>query len=589
MEIIKSIKIRKFRSIKSVTKNKGIELTDLNVFVGQNDQGKSNILKALNLFFNKETDRGSPFRFLDDYCYHSGKGKGTAHNIQIDLVIHPPKGRFKHAKPLLWVKKWRKDGSVNETKKYIESKKSLSQTDNVSQWLEKIRYRYIPAIKGQDYFSSLMRQLHDVLNEVHSDLLSNQGEGFIGGIQKVTNDITNNLAKQIKIANTIQVPSDFKQLFSTLDFGEQIDNNIIRLKQRGDGIKTRHIPIILKYMSEEEQRMSQRGYVTPDTIWGFEEPENNLELKYAYELAEVFKEYSKDIQILVTTHSPAFYSLDTEEGDGVNTFYVSQDKEHCTIVSKILHGEKDDLHEPMGLLPIIAPYLRDIYSKDKEIEELENKLDNLKSDTKCIVLTEDEQFKNLKIFFGINGFNNDQTEYFSYKGSGNLDRSTVLIDYLKKENQGIHIIVHRDSDYLTKQELKGLEKKIKSKGAYLFLTTGVDIESQYLNYQHILELYPAIEVKNILEEATNECEEDSMKRLQNKHLQEYTGSDYTGEITKLKNRYQENKERYRYGKKVLNKVISKIQQKIEGNPNIIRKTDHIQLPLLKSIASKIWQ
>ncbi|MBE4044311.1 ATP-binding protein, partial [Vibrio parahaemolyticus] len=41
-----------------------------------------------------------------------------------------------------------------------------------------------------------------------------------------------------------------------------------------------------------------------------EEPENNLELKYAFELAEVFRGYSKDIQIFITTHSPAFYALD---------------------------------------------------------------------------------------------------------------------------------------------------------------------------------------------------------------------------------------------------------------------------------------
>lgn len=130
MEIIQSIQIRKFRSLKSMT-NKELVVTDLNIFVGQNDQGKSNILRALNLFFNGETDMGSRFRFSEDYCYHANKGKGSRVEIRIDLVINPPKHRFKHAKPLTWTKKWKQDGSIIETRKYNETGKELSQTDNV--------------------------------------------------------------------------------------------------------------------------------------------------------------------------------------------------------------------------------------------------------------------------------------------------------------------------------------------------------------------------------------------------------------------------------------------------------------------------
>ncbi|MBE4043191.1 ATP-binding protein, partial [Vibrio parahaemolyticus] len=309
MEIIQSIQIRKFRSLKSMT-NKELLVTDLNIFVGHNDQGKSNILRALNLFFNNETDMGARFRFNEDYCFHANKGKGTRVEVRIDLVINPPKHRFKHAKPLLWTKKWKQDGSIIETRRYIETGDELSQKDNVYKWLDKIRYRYVPAVKGQDYFSNLMGELHDVLNEAHENILNSQGEDFISGIQEITEDITTDLNTQIGIKNTIQVPSDFRQLFSNLDFGVKLDGNTYHLKQRGDGIKIRHIPIILKYMSEQEKNISRAGYVKPDTIWGFEEPENNLELKYAFELAEVFRGYSKDIQIFITTHSPAFYALD---------------------------------------------------------------------------------------------------------------------------------------------------------------------------------------------------------------------------------------------------------------------------------------
>ncbi len=592
MEIIKSVQIRKFRSIKSVTK--GVDLTDLNIFVGQNDQGKSNVLRALNLFFNGETDRGDSFRFSDDYCYHSNTGKGTRHEIRIDLIIHPPKHRFKHAKPLRWVKQWRQDGSISEERKYIGNSKLLLPTDNVSKWLDKIRYRYIPAIKGQSYFSALMGELHDVLNEAHSDVLNQQGEEFISGIQDVTENITKELTAQINISNTIQVPSDFKQLFSNLDFGVRVNENTYHLKQRGDGIKIRHIPVILKYMSEQERNISRAGYVKPDTIWGFEEPENNLELKYAYELAEAFKEYSRDIQILVTTHSPAFYALDTNDGDGVNTFYVVQGDDGCTKISKVSHDQTDELHESMGLLPLITPYLTQIYAHQKEISGLEKELASLDSGTRCVVLTEDENHDHIIKYFEINNFDNDETEYFSYKGAGNISGAIVLARYLTEKDNNLKIIIHRDRDYLSDEEVETINKRVVKHGFVFFVTTGVDIESSYLQPDHILELYPEIsreQLGEIIRKATDESRDQSIDRLidhtMSKEASPKNGA-YSKRIRELNTQYDDNIERFRYGKKVLGRVSSKIQRKIKKNPKLVAETAHIQSDLLCSIASELW-
>lgn len=51
MKLIKSIEIRYFRSLYSTTlRNVG----DLNIVFGKNDMGKSNLLRALDLFFNCE-------------------------------------------------------------------------------------------------------------------------------------------------------------------------------------------------------------------------------------------------------------------------------------------------------------------------------------------------------------------------------------------------------------------------------------------------------------------------------------------------------------------------------------------------------
>jgi len=61
---IDSIEIWYFRSIFNL---KLRSLKDLSVFSGRNDCGKSNVLKALNLFFNNQTDWQKPFNFFTDF------------------------------------------------------------------------------------------------------------------------------------------------------------------------------------------------------------------------------------------------------------------------------------------------------------------------------------------------------------------------------------------------------------------------------------------------------------------------------------------------------------------------------------------
>lgn len=586
MEIIKSVQIRKFRSLKSVTKK--LDFSDLNIFVGQNDQGKSNLLRALNLFFNNETDLDTRFRFSEDYCYHSNTGKGTRNEIRIDLVIEPPKKRFKHAKPLRWTKRWRKDGSIIEEKKYIESGNEVPSRDGVSQWLDKIRYRYIPAIKGQDYFSALMGELYDVLNEAYADILSTQGEEFISGIQNITKGITKDLSEQIGISNTIQVPSDFKQLFSNLDFGVRLSGNTYHLKQRGDGIKIRHIPVILKYMSEQERSISRAGYVKPDTIWGFEEPENNLELRYAFELAKTFKEYSKDIQIFITTHSPAFYALDKTDGDNVNTFYISQGEDSCTQVDVVSHEKTNELHESMGLLPIITPYLTKIYEHQSEIEDLKSKLIQLEDSVRFVVLTEDEKHEHVISYFKAQGCNAEITEFYSYLGANQISSALILGKYLKDKRPDIQVIIHRDRDYHNDKDIDSIRSRVEKSGFVFFVTKGVDLESEYICPKHINALYQEISIEKaeaLINNATLKAKDASIDRLIDHDLKSNKPeqSAYAKQIRLLNKKYEDNVERYRYGKKVFGELKSEIHRTLKTNPDLFKETEFIKNEALVEI------
>lgn len=587
MQIITKIEIRKFRSIKSLTST--LSPSDLNIFVGQNDQGKSNLLRALNLFFNGETDVGQKFRFSDDYCYHANKGKGTAEEVKIDVYIKPRKP-FKSPEIVKWSKQWKKDGSVVEIMVDASTSKELPIKNNVRKWLEKLRYRYVPAIKGGEYFNSLMGELHDVLNAVHEDILKSQGQGFISGIQQITKDITSELSQQIGIANTIQVPSDFRVLFSNLDFGSTLGENTYHLKQRGDGIKVRHIPVILKYMAEQERNISIPGFVKPDTIWGFEEPENNLELRYAFELAESFQKYSKDIQIFLTTHSPAFYALDKTEVDKVKTFFVSQDGSGCTNLKVVSKNETDDIHEQMGLLPIITPYLTKIIEKEAEIESHKKIIESLQDNIKCIVLTEDEDFDPIKTIFLSSGFNLEETEFLSYSGAGNLKAIKIVAKHYLAKKPHLRIVIHRDRDYLHDDEINKEKAEIEAIKCHFYSGAGVDVENEFLNSAHINFLYPKItieEAEGIIFESTTSVEKDSKSRLIDKELQSVKQG-HSKKIEELNRLYEGDTKRYRYGKKTLTAVSSKLQKLNGTNAKLLCESEFISNPELQQLACKIW-
>ena len=83
--IISRIEIYGFRSLDSVE----IITDSVNVFAGLNDVGKSNVLRALNLFFNERTDFNTFINFTADYSKLSLAKAQKSNNKLVDL-IHTP-------------------------------------------------------------------------------------------------------------------------------------------------------------------------------------------------------------------------------------------------------------------------------------------------------------------------------------------------------------------------------------------------------------------------------------------------------------------------------------------------------------------
>ncbi len=386
--IIKSIQIKNFRSII----NQKLTANNLTLFVGNNDAGKSNIIKALNLFFNDQTDFNTFFEFDRDYSLFAPSRKKMAKEIIISLEIIPPI-TYKASKNILWTKTWRKEGVYKNNRIFIDKKQIDESRSRIGFWLDHIVFRYIPATKSNTYFQELLGDLHDTLTESVEKSLISASTDFTNKLQENTQEITSELTKRINIDSNLQMPTNLRQLFQTLDFETKIGVEKISLNNRGDGIKSRHIPIILKFISEQDNKSRTQGAPRISTIWGYEEPENNLELTKSFELAKDFYEYSSKIQLFVTTHSPSFYGIKhiddiynirSFDPNNIYIYFISNENDvHIESKTILIEKDLDYVHDQLGLLPLITPYIKDKVKENTELNQRISKIQDEIASQKC--------------------------------------------------------------------------------------------------------------------------------------------------------------------------------------------------------------
>lgn len=164
MPKIRRVTIRNFRSIVELT----MDATDLTVIVGDNDCGKSNVLRALNLFFNDQTNPETPFSFPDDYNRFAEPKAKRAPEISVEVDLELPYNYRKNNGDLIrWRKRWRSDGLQEEDeywgirrarkkrgKGYTETVVEIDGRSRVPALLSRIQFEYVPAVRSSDFLES---------------------------------------------------------------------------------------------------------------------------------------------------------------------------------------------------------------------------------------------------------------------------------------------------------------------------------------------------------------------------------------------------------------------------------------------------
>ncbi|EPK5522620.1 TPA: ATP-dependent endonuclease [Klebsiella pneumoniae] len=373
MKLIKQVEIAYFRSIYKDDLN---NCSGTNIIFGRNDAGKSNVLRALNLFFRNETNPNQAFRFERDFS-HARRSEATPENdirkfVYVKIWFTTPINWRASLGDSFWVKKqW--SITNQEEPKFYSSITQPNLQQYLTRFLNKIQFHYIPAIKDRKIFEGLQAEIYKVISE-HAEF-SGSLTNFTEALRNRTQELTQGLLTSLKINSSVSTPRDLTDLFKSLDFevtSEEGDSYSLTL-QRGDGIQVRHIPQILSFLSDN----SSKEY----HIWGFEEPENSLELANAIEEAKVFLELgkAKNKQIFLTSHSPAFFSL---KDDGVSKYFVSKTHQHMGRLNSVVKElSKDSTQLPSELmgetphLPVISSYLEQAHAEIEKSKELSASLE----------------------------------------------------------------------------------------------------------------------------------------------------------------------------------------------------------------------
>lgn len=375
MKIIEKIEIKYFRSFDGGVGQPKVEVTnlrDINIFSGANDSGKSNILRALNLFFNNEISPGVPFDLDRDLSKiqknrsdekakakrDSGRKDVRQKDLWVQIRVYFKKEQGGVLPERFFVERtWDRGGLHSSRKHNIKKntnlKKANAQEGQLSQFLKNISFEYVPAVKDRQYFSILFKKLQNYLFEKQDKKNDNKftkhSSKFNDLLKSETQGLFDEFKKNVGIDAGFKIPETLVDFFRTL--GVETESGI-SLFDRGDGIQARFIPDILNEISKDSRKK---------VIWGFEEPENSYEPLRCFELAQDFVKYSEKKQIFITSHAFPFIGL---KGSNISSYRVKNEGNvsqigtinwsQRTIEGAGFENDTDELEKEVGILEMYS-------------------------------------------------------------------------------------------------------------------------------------------------------------------------------------------------------------------------------------------
>ena len=111
--------------------------------------------------------------------------------------------------------------------------------------------------------------------------------------------------------------------------------------------------------------------------------------------------------------------------------------------------------------------------------------DVIKGKYRNVVLTEDTNISYMETLLKANKIDLSKVLIYSYKTSGQIDSAILVGCFIKKSSLNCNVIIHRDRDFMTDDEINIITNKITDNDLTPWITTFSDIEAYFTTPQHL--------------------------------------------------------------------------------------------------------
>lgn len=218
-------------------------------------------------------------------------------------------------------------------------------------------------------------------------------------------------------------------------------------------------------------------------------------------------------------------------------------------------------------------------------------------DTEAVVLTEDENTRGLDCLLRAAEFEMKKSTILSYYGVTGIKQLRPLVQVIRATNPDAKIILHRDQDFLSESEVEAWSKQVRALDVEPFVTTGVDVDSHFLNAEHLSELNsetPVEEFAGLIDEVRKDQESRLIEYYVNGKVDIARKNQTMGQLdigklaTEAQKAVKDGGVNYHHGKTVLKALRSRYQTINGKNLRSHEPTEHIRLDQLATVAKKAF-
>lgn len=330
-----SFSVQNYRSITTTHK---LKIKDSTILIGPNNEGKSNLLKALVVVLGLISELGvaelyrgriqRPPRFrknYSDYDYEwdrdfpislQGKFPNGMSSFNLEFQLTPEeinefkqevKSNLSGTLPIL-ISIGKEAPSFKVSKRGPVQQLSKKRNE-IAQFIGKrLDFQYIPAIRTAESAQNIVdnmvsRELRVVENNPEYIKALDQIEEIQKPIlERISSSIRDTLKEFLTAVKDVQVTISQERRYHALRHSCDIkvnDGTATLLQHKGDGVQSLAALSLMRHVSE-------RGAHGKQLILAIEEPESHLHPNAIHQLKRVLNEMSNKHQVIMTSHNPLF-------------------------------------------------------------------------------------------------------------------------------------------------------------------------------------------------------------------------------------------------------------------------------------------